>query len=91
MMKRIAIGVIVLFLPALLTGCGKRLEVKPTIITETVVEKVQVPAELLEPCPEPDLDSLETAGDLERVAIEAVAAARCGNEDKAKIREWQSR
>lgn len=74
----------------LLTGCGKRVEVRPVVLTETIVEKVQVPAELLEPCAEPDLDSLRTTGDLERVALAAVAAAACGNADKAAIREWQS-
>jgi len=74
----------------LLTGCGKRLEVRPVTLTKTVIEKVVVPAELLKPCEEPDLDTIETTGDLERVALEGVAAARCGNEDKAAIREWQS-
>lgn len=75
---------------ALLTGCGKRLEVRPVTITETVVEKVQVPANLLEPCPMPDLASINTTGDLERVAQDALSAAACGNADKAAIREWQS-
>ena len=56
----------------------------------TVIEKVHVPSELLEPCPEPVLDTLETTGDLERVALEGIAAAKCGNADKAAIREWQS-
>jgi hypothetical protein len=55
-----------------------------------VIEKVRVPAELLKPCAEPDLEAVTTTGDLERVALEGVAAARCGNEDKAAIREWQS-
>ena len=55
-----------------------------------VIEKVQVPAELLKPCALPDLDAVRTTGDLERVALAALAAARCGNADKAAIREWQS-
>ena len=59
---------------------------------ETIkIEKESVPAELLEPCPEPNLDTLETTGDLERVALEAIAGVRCGNADKAAIREWQSK
>lgn len=73
-----------------LTGCGKRLEVRPITVTRTVVEKVEVPPELLEPCELPNLDNVTTTGNLEAVAIEALAAAKCGNEDKAKIREWQS-
>lgn len=76
----------------LLTACGKRIEVRPPItITETVVEKVQVPAELLAFCEEPELAGVETTGDLERVAIDAVASLASCNVDKAKIREWQSR
>lgn len=58
-------------------------------ITKTVVEKVEVPAELLEPCPEPNLDDIQTTGDLERVAQEALSAATCGNADKKAISEWQ--
>ena len=77
-------------LMVLLVGCGKQLEVRPVVLTKTVIEKVTVPAELLEPCEEPELDSLRTTGDLERAAIRALAAAKCGNEDKAAIREWQS-
>ena len=37
----------------------------------------------------PELDGVETTGDLETVAIAAIAAAKCGNEDKAAIKEWQ--
>lgn len=73
----------------LLTGCGKQLEVRPVVLTKTVVEKVQVPAELLEPCSEPNLDPITTTGDLERVALEGIASTRCGNDDKAAIKEWQ--
>lgn len=90
-MRRIANGVILICLMVLLTACGLK---EPQVIRvpyETIViEKESVPAELLEPCEEPDLDTLETTGDLERVALAGVAAARCGNEDKAAIREWQS-
>ena len=75
----------------LLAGCATP---KPDVIRvpfETIkIEKESVPAELLEPCREPELDAIETTGDLERAAIAGLAAARCGNEDKAKIREWQS-
>jgi hypothetical protein len=74
---------------ALLAGCGKRLEVRPVVVTETVVEKVQVPTQLLEPCKPPDLASINTTGDLERVAQDALAATACGNADKQAIREWQ--
>ncbi len=58
-------------------------------IQKTIIEKVVVPAELLEPCREPDLDSLETTRDLERVAGEAIASLSSCNQDKADIREWQ--
>ena len=75
---------------ALLTGCGKQLEVKPVTLTRTVIEKEKVPAELLKPCELPDLETVATTGDLERVAQAALQAARCGNEDKAAIKEWQS-
>jgi hypothetical protein len=37
----------------------------------------------------PDLDTLDTTGDLERVAGEAVASLATCNEDKQRIREWQ--
>jgi hypothetical protein len=80
--------VTLLCLTALLTGCGKRLEVKPIVTERIVVERVQVPAQLLEPCEIPSLDDLETTGDIEAAAIEALQAARCGNEDKAAIAEW---
>ncbi len=91
MMKRIVNGATLLFLMVLLVGCATP---KPEVIRvpfETVViEKERVPSELLEPCPEPSVDKLETTGDLERVALEGIAAAKCGNADKAAIREWQS-
>jgi hypothetical protein len=90
-MMNIKRGVILLSLLVLLIGCASP---KPGIIRvpyETIqIEKESVPAELLRPCREPDLDALETTGDLERAAVAGLAAARCGNEDKAKIREWQT-
>jgi hypothetical protein len=64
--------------------------VKPVVLTKTVIEKVHVPSNLLEPCKVPELDDVDTTGDLERVAQEALTSAACGNTDKAKIREWQS-
>ena len=63
---------------------------KPVILTNTVIEKVNVPSNLLEPCEVPELDDVETTGDLERVALEAISAAACGNKDKAAVRQWQS-
>lgn len=75
---------------ALLTGCAAQ---DPQVIRvpyETIViERESVPTELLEPCEGPDLASVRTTGDLERAAIAAIAAAECGNADKAAIREWQ--
>lgn len=88
----IANGLTLLSLLALLIGCGAPNSNVIRVPVETVrVEKVKVPDALLEPCTLPDLDSLETTGDMERVANEALEAARCGNEDKAAIREWQSK
>lgn len=88
-MKHIALGLTLICLTVLLAGCGKRLEVKPVVLTKTVIEKVALPSNLLEPCSLPSLDGVRTSGDLENVAIQALAAARCGNEDKAAAREWQ--
>jgi hypothetical protein len=59
------------------------------VVTETVVEKVTVPAELLEPCEEPDLAAVKTTGDLERTAVKAIASLSLCNQDKVRIREWQ--
>ena len=87
--QNIVNGLILLCLAGLLTGCGKRLEVKPVVVTKTIIEKVNVPSNLLEPCELPELDGVQTTGDLEAVAIEAIAATRCGNEDKARIKSWQ--
>lgn len=89
-MKFIGNGLLLFFLTVLLIGCGKRLEVRPVVVTKTVVEKVQVPTNLLEPCSLPELASITTTGDLERVAQEALSAAACGNADKQAIREWQA-
>ena len=90
-MKTLSIvsGLMLICLTVLLAGCGKRLEVRPVVVTETVIEKVQVPAELLEPCPEPGLDAIKTTGDLERVAVEALGSLSLCNQDKVRIREWQ--
>lgn len=74
----------------MLTGCGKQLEVRPITVTKTVVEKVHPPEELLKPCAEPDLDTLETTGDLERIAIDAIVSLTFCNKDKEQLREWQS-
>lgn len=54
-----------------------------------VIEKVKVPDELLQFCKEPDLGTIETTGDLERIAGEAVASLTSCNVDKAKIKSWQ--
>jgi len=88
-MKLTKHGLILLCLMALLTGCaGQELEVLRIPVEKTVIEKVYVPAELARPCPEPNLDSVETTGDVEAVAIDALAALKVCNEDKAAIREW---
>ena len=77
---------------ALLTGCGTS---EPTVIRvpveKLVVEKVQAPDELLEDCPEPNLDTLDTTGDLERALGEAIIYLQDCNQDKAQLREWQTR
>lgn len=57
-------------------------------VEKVVIEEVKVPAALLEPCPEPDLASLETTGDLERIAAEAIVALTFCNKDKERLREW---
>ena len=89
-MKRTLSGVGLLCLVVLLTGCATRKpEVMRIPVTTTVIEKITTPAALLEPCPEPDLDYLETTGDIESVAIKALASLTACNEDKEKIRAWQ--
>lgn len=87
--RLIVSGLTLLCLTVFLSGCGKRLEVRPVTVTQTVVEKVEVPAGLLQECELPELDDIRTTGDLERVAQEALSAAACGNADKQAIREWQ--
>ena len=82
-------GVILLCLVVLLSACKSSPEIIRVPVTKTVIEKVTVPAELLEPCREPDLGSLVTTGDLERVAGEAIASLSSCNTDKVRIREWQ--
>lgn len=60
-------------------------------VEKVVIEKVEVPDELLNPCPEPDLAALTTTGDLERVAAEAIVALTFCNKDKERIKEWNER
>jgi len=82
-------GVILLFLMALLTGCGKAAPEVIRVPFETVrIEKVRVPAELLRPCRVPAMVLLETTRDLERVAIQAIASIADCNADKAAIEAW---
>lgn len=87
-MKHIASGLTLLCLMVLQTGCGKRLEVRPITPTKTIIEKVQPPAELLADCPEPGLEGLETTGDLEAFAIDAIVALTFCNKDKERLRGW---
>lgn len=75
----------------LLTACGSSQEIIRVPVETTVYEKVQAPTELLEPCPMPNLDQLETTGDLERVAADALVALTFCNKDKERIKEWQQR
>lgn len=74
-----------------LSACGNSPKIIRVPVETTVYEKVQAPTELLEPCPLPELDSLDTNGDLERVAVEAIVALTFCNKDKERIKEWQSR
>ena len=83
-------GAILVSLLVLLSACASKPEVIRVPFETIRIEKVHAPAELLKPCREPSLDSLETTGDLERVAGEAVASLVACNEDKAALREWQS-
>lgn len=89
-MKHTLTGVTLLFLMALLQGCSSS---KPQIIRvpfeRTVVEKVQAPANLLEPCAVPTLDTLKTNKDLETALGEAIISLASCNEDKEGIRIWQ--
>lgn len=89
-MKHMLLGVTLLFLLVLLIGCATP---KPDVIRipfETIViEKVRVPDELLRQCRSPNLDSIETTGDIEGVAIEALASLETCNQDKERIRAWQ--
>lgn len=89
-MKRMLLGVILPCLVVLLAGCATR---SPEVIRipypVTVIEKVQVPEELLRRCRSPNLDALDTTGDIESVAIGALASLATCNEDKERIRTWQ--
>ncbi len=88
-MKLIKHGLILLYLTVSLTGCAARdLEVLRIPVEKTVIEKVYVPAELARPCPGPNLEAIETTGDIEAVALDALAALKVCDEDKAAIREW---
>lgn len=58
-------------------------------VTTTAIEKITTPEGLLEPCPEPNLDSLETNGDIEQALGEAILSLEACNTDKAAIRAWQ--
>lgn len=89
MIKYMLNGVTLLCLMVLLTACGKQVEVLRIPVTKTVIEKIQTPPELLRDCDGPNLDDLETTGDLEGVVIEALSALDVCSEDKKKIREWQ--
>lgn len=57
-------------------------------VEKIVIEKVFVPAELARPCPGPTLDAIDTTGDVEAIAIEAIAALKVCDQDKAGIRKW---
>lgn len=89
-MKNMLRGVTLLCLTALLIGCGPRkLDVIRVPFETTKIEKVRVPDELLRQCRTPNLDQLETSGDIERVAIEALGSLEACNKDKERIRIWQ--
>lgn len=73
-----------------LTGCATPApEVIRIPIEITVIEKVYVPTELARHCPGPNLVTIETSGDIEGIAIEALVALNLCNQDKAGIRAWQ--
>ena len=88
-MKHMLLGVILPCLVVLLAGCATR---SPEVIRipypVTVIEKVHVPTELLRRCRTPNLDRIATTGDVEAIAIEALAALNTCSEDKERIREW---
>ena len=44
--------------------------------------------ELLRRCRTPNLDRIATTGDIEAIAIEALAALNTCSEDKDRIRDW---
>lgn len=74
-----------------LTGCVRSPEVIKIPVDRIVIEKVRVPVDLLAECRRPDMDSLVSTGDLERVAAEAIVSLDKCNADKASIRDWQER
>jgi hypothetical protein len=74
----------------LLTACGRSApEVLRIPVTKTVIEKVKTPDELLNECAQPNLDNLETTGDIEAALGEAIIALDSCSEDKKAIKEWQ--
>ena len=88
-MERTLLGATLLYLMVSLAGCATPPpEVIRVPFETTVIEKVTVPEELLRQCRSPDLDSVRTNGDIESVAIEAVAALEVCNQDKVDIKEW---
>ena len=58
-------------------------------VTTTVIEKITTPEALLELCPEPNLDNLETNGDIEQALGESIVSLEACNTDKERIRAWQ--
>lgn len=91
MINRIMSGLTLFFLLVLLQGCSSS---APEIIRvpyeRTVVEKVQAPEALLEPCLVPDLVALETNKDLETALGEAIVSLETCNKDKERIKDWQA-
>ena len=89
-MKNTLHGVVLLSLMALLIGCEtSETQIIRVPVETTVIEKVQVPAELVQRCPEPDLDSLTTTGDIEDALGEAIVSLQTCNQDKERIAAWQ--
>jgi hypothetical protein len=90
MIKHTLSGVTLLSLMVFLSGCGRQApEVIRVPVTKTVIEKIQTPDNLLRECDRPNMDDLETTGDLERVALEALSSLDTCNQDKKDIKEWQ--
>lgn len=74
----------------LLTACGASApEVIRIPYEKIVIEKVKTPEALLVPCVRPNLDRLETTGDLEQALGEAIVSIEACNGDKERIKAWQ--